>query len=267
MPGGWRPLEPPPRDRASQGGDPYWVRRYSDPARPGLPKRILLTSRSRGAHLLIPLGALDLERALSAPPRASADPAAAAAGGEPPRLRCELKRVYWNRSFAGIFLQLRFPERPRVASGPKKGDPLGFDLVVVRGNELRTTDFLLQPDAELYRSLLTAGRRPTGELWRNPATGGEAVVLLCEDAPSTGLALFSPVSLFDELGLCWGGELATIVDDRWEETMAQPYALEPPGPELRARVLANGELELAARLEHSDERRVLADALARFAGP
>src|SRR6185503_15878798 len=55
------------RDRASQGGDPYWVRRYTDPARPGLPKRILLTSRSRGAHLLIPLGALDLERALSEP--------------------------------------------------------------------------------------------------------------------------------------------------------------------------------------------------------
>ena len=55
------------RDQASQAGDPYWIRRYSDPARPGLPARILLTSRSRGAHLLVPLGALDLERALAEP--------------------------------------------------------------------------------------------------------------------------------------------------------------------------------------------------------
>ena len=48
------------RDRESQAGDPYWVRRYGDPARPGLPQRILLTSRSRGAHLLIQLASLDM---------------------------------------------------------------------------------------------------------------------------------------------------------------------------------------------------------------
>src|SRR6185503_10373581 len=119
------------RDRASQGGDPYWVRRYTDPARPGLPQRFLLTSRSRGAHLLVPLGALDLERALSAPrsdapseldgtPGGGASPATPAEHASPaelaspaerePRVRVELKRVYWNRAFAGIFLHLRFPE-------------------------------------------------------------------------------------------------------------------------------------------------------------
>ncbi|NOT29273.1 MAG: hypothetical protein HOP15_02360, partial [Planctomycetes bacterium] len=225
------------RDRASQGGDTYWVRRYSDPARAGLPPRILLSSRSRGAHLLIPLGALDLEQALAEPLGELSDtaktPASAPAAQEKPEwgLRSELKRIYWNRAFAGVFLHLRFPERVRTESGAK-ADALGFDLLLVRGNRLCTTDFLLAPNAELYRALLADGILPAGPFRSNPATGDEAVILLPEDAPASGVPLFSPVSLLDELGLCWGAQLPTIVDDRFGPASAPAYELRPPAAEL-----------------------------------
>jgi len=247
------------RDQAAQAGDPYWVRRYGDPARPGLPERILLTSRSRGAHLLVPLGALELERALSEP--REEDEALA----DRPRVRCSLTQLFWNRSFAGVFLHLRFPEREVVADGSATGEPRDFDLVIVRENELVTTDFLLQPNGEIYRAALADGRVPAGELRRNPLTGDELVLLVYQEPDAEGVPLFSPVSLLDELRLCWGAQLGTVLDDRWRIDRAPAYTLEPPSGELRARVRRNGALHLAARLEGRDERRALELALARFA--
>jgi hypothetical protein len=251
------------RDRESQAGDPYWVRRYGDPERPGLPQRILLTSRSRGAHLLIPLAALDLERALAEALGEEPDPRAAP---QQPILRHSLTRLYSSRSFAGVFLHLRFPERTLVTDGPEPGKALGFDLVVVRGNELSTTDFLLQPNGQLYRAALADGLLPAGPLRRNPLTGDELVLLVHAEPGAESVPLYSPVSLFEELHLCWGPELGTVVDDRWRLEEAPPYELRPPGEEVRARVRWNGALHLAARFEERNERRALEQALARFAG-
>src|SRR5262245_40172491 len=53
------------RSQASLAGNRYWIHRYGDPARPEIPDRILLTSRKRGARLLVPVEALDLESALA----------------------------------------------------------------------------------------------------------------------------------------------------------------------------------------------------------
>lgn len=248
------------RDQASQAGDPYWVRRYGDPARPGLPERILLTSRSRGAHLLIPLAALDLERAL-AEPLAAADPSAAP---RQPFLRRSLTQVYWSRSFAGVFLHLRFPERVLATQGPEAGEPQDFDLVIVRGNELCTTDFLLQPNGELYRAALADGRMPAGPRRSNPLTGDELVLLMRAEPGAEGVPLYSPVSLFEELRLCWDTQLGTVLDDRWRLADAAPYLTQPAAREVRARVAWNGSLHLAARFESADERRALQQALARF---
>ena len=248
------------RDQSAQAGDPYWVRRYGDPARPGLPERILLTSRSRGAHLLVPLGALDLERALAKPLDEEE------ARVDHPSVRSELIQLFWNRSFAGVYLHLRFPERETVADGSAPGELRGFDLVIVRGNELVTTDFLLQPNGEVYRSALADGRMLAGELRRNPLTGDELVLFVYPEPHAEGVALYSPVSLLDELHLCWGDELGTVLDDRWRVDRSPAFTLEPPSGELRARVRRNGALHLAARLEARDERRALELSLARFAG-
>ena len=248
------------RDQANQAGDPYWVRHYADPARPGLPPRILLTSRSRGAHLLIPLGALDLEHALAEPITADAD-------GERdpgrPFLRSSLTQLYWSRSFAGVFLHLRFPKREPLPDRTD-GEMRDFDLVIVRGNELVTTDFLLQPNGEIYRAALADGLLPAGPLRRNPLEEGETVLLVYPEARAEGVSLYSPVSLSDELRLCWGSELKTIVDDRWRPADAPAWDLRPPSPEVRARVRWNGTLHLAARLEPEEERRALEETLARF---
>lgn len=251
------------RDRGSMAGDAYWIRRYGDPARAGLPERILLTSRSRGAHLFVPLGALDLERALAE--RADAPPTAPGAE-EHPTVRAELAQLYLDRTFAGVYLHLRFPKRPERTEEPGRGEPIDFDLVVVRGNRLRTTDFLLQPDAKLFRSALTAGLQPTGEFRRNANTDDEAVMLLW-DEPRTGAeALYLPLSLFDELGLCWGAQLGTIVDDRWRLAELPAFELRPPSAEVRARAAWGGSLHLAARFESADERAALQRALAGFGG-
>jgi hypothetical protein len=251
------------RDQASQAGDPYWVRRYGDPARPGLPQRILLTSRSRGAHLLIPLGALDLEHALAEPLPEEGD------GGRPPGrpfVRSSLTQLHWSRSFAGVFLHLRFPEREPSKEGKAVGEPRDFDLVVVRGNELVTTDFLLQPNGKLYHAALADGLLPAGPLRRNPLSGDELVLLVYPEPGAEGVPLLSPVSLTDELRLCWGKELATVVDDRWHVADAPAWELRPPSPEARVRVRRNGAMHLAARFEPVDERRTLEQALNRFAG-
>jgi hypothetical protein len=246
------------RDQQSQAGDPYWVRRYGDPARPGLPERILLTSRSRGAHLLIPLGALDLERALAEPEEESRDERGR------PVVRRSLTHLYMDRSFAGVFLHLRFPERELATGGAEPGEPIDFDLLIVRGNELCTTDFLLQPNGELYRAALADGLMPTGLLRRNPLVADELVLTLRADSGPAALPLYSPVSLFDELRLCWGDQLGVILDDRWRPEDAVPYALRPPSPEVRARVAWNGALHLAARFEGETERRALERSLATF---
>jgi hypothetical protein len=248
------------RDQASQAGDPYWVRRYGDPAHPGLPERFLLTSRSRGAHLLIPLGALDLERALAEPEEEPVDERGR------PLVQRSLTHVYWSRAFAGVFLHLRFPERALAQAGPEAGEPLGFDLVVVRGSELVTTDFLLQPNGELYRAELAEGRLPTGPLRRNPLAGDELVLQVHADPGRACVPLYAPVALMAELGLCWGTQLGTVVDDRWQPLAAAPYALRPPSAEVRARVAWNGTLHLAARFESVDERHALQRSLARFTG-
>ena len=246
------------RDRASQAGDPYWIRRYGDPARPGLAERILLTSRSRGAHLLIPLGALDLERALAEPEDEAEDERGR------PLVRRSLTQLYWGRSFAGVFLHLRFPERELApgASGP--GEEIDHDFVIVRGNRVCTTDFLLQPNGELYRAALVDGLMPAGPLRRNPLAADELVLALRADSGAKAAPLYAPVSLFDELQLCWGEQLGVVLDDRWRPADAAPYALRPASPEVRARVAWNGALHLAARFEGAEERRALEHSLARF---
>src|SRR5688572_11158999 len=174
------------RDRGSQAGDPYWIRRYGDPARPGLPERILLTSRSRGAHLLIPLGALDLEHALSEPEEEAEDESGR------PLVRRSLTQLYWGRSFAGVFLHLRFPERELASGATDPGESLDHDLVIVRGNRVCTTDFLLQPNGELYRAALADGLMPAGPLRRNPLASDELVLTLRADTGSEARPLYAP---------------------------------------------------------------------------
>jgi hypothetical protein len=247
------------RDQASMAGDSYWVRRYGDPGRPGLPQRILLTSRSRGAHLFVPLGALDLERDL-----AELVSAEAPAEGQP-FLRCSMSQVFWSRSFAGLFLHLRFPERPLRTEGPEAGKEIDFDLLIVRGNQLLTTDFLLQPNAEFYRALLSDGLMPPGPYRRN-ARCDELVQVLRTEPADTGVPLYSPISLFDELRLCWGPKLPHVVDDRWRPEEAPEYAVQPPSPETRKRLGRLGTQHLAARFEDEGERASLARALATFSG-
>lgn len=248
------------RDQGPASGDPYWVRRYADPARPGLPDRILLTSRTRGAHLLVPLGALDLERALAQPNEI--EPGAETGAGGPPgeRLRRSLTRLYWRRSFAGFYLHLRFPKR---VTSPEADEELDHDLLIVRENELVTTDFLLQPNGELYGAALADGLMPRGPLRVNPLTG-ELVLLMSGDPDRPGTSLYAPVPLLEELRLCWGSQLGSVLDDRWRLDSAAPYELRAPSAAVRARTAWNGALHLAARLESPDERRALHEALTRF---
>lgn len=259
------------RDQASMAGDSYWVRRYGDPARPGLPERILLTSRSRGAHLFVPVGALDLELALSELDAAELEAARGSSGSgsataKTPFLRCSLAQVYWSRAFAGLFLHLRFPERPRRPDGPEAGREIDFDLVIVRGNELLTTDFLLQPNAELYRSALSDGLVPPGPYRSNANTGRELVLMVRAEPSDVGVPLYSPISLHEELQLCWGEELDLVVDDRWRPEEAPLFAVHPPSGETRALLAWHGAMHLAARFEDEAERANLAAALARFGG-
>ncbi len=243
------------RDMQSQAGNTFWVRRYGDPARPGLPERILLTSRSRGARLLIPLAALDLENALAAP--VGEDPEA------PSVPRRELVQVHLDRSFAGLFLELSFREREL---DPETGEPLDRDFAVVRGNRVRTTDFLLQPNGRWYKDAIIEGLQPTGTLVRHPGEAGELVLHLGVSLEDPAEPLFVPLSLFDELGLCWGTELPTIVDDRWRVEDLPAFELLPASTGTRSLVERIGARHLAARLESAEERRLLARELEGFAG-
>jgi hypothetical protein len=239
------------RDMQTQAGNAFWIRRYGDPAHPGLPPRILIQSRSRGAHLFLPLGALDLERSLSWP--TANDDAAT-------RVRHQLVQMYVDREFAGVYLELRFPERREDASG----DPIDHDLVFVRGNRVRTTDCSLRPDGELYRAALVDGRQPAGDLRRNAGLGDEFAFLMpsAPDAPCTPMPI--SISMFDELSLMWGDELGTLLDDRWDAAALPAAEFAPPEPALRDTLAVGGSLHMAARVEDDAERVRLQRALKEF---
>ncbi|MCI0585491.1 MAG: hypothetical protein L0323_01465 [Planctomycetes bacterium] len=245
------------RDRAAQAGSGYYVRRYGDPARPGLPERILLTSRSRGAHLFVPVGALDLAQALAAPLREPRD-----GGPEPLPVSSQLVTVFQDRLFSGVFLELRFPPRPVDEKGVRRE----YDLVVVRENLVRTTDFLLQPNPRNYRAALVEGTMPAGLFRTRPGAPRELVFAFPEDASHPCEPLWLPVSLFEELGLAWGGEVPTIVDDRWNLEALPTFPESPATPELRARLGRAGGMHLATRLESEPERERLARTLEAFLG-
>ena len=243
------------RDEAALGGDPYWIHRYRDPERGGLPERILLTSRSRGARLLIPLGALDLEQALSAarstPAPGSEPPGGTTAEATPrtPTVESALVHLFVDRLFAGLYLELRFPER-EIGTDEK---PIDYDLVVVRGNLVRTTDFLLQPNGRYYRSAIIEGVFPSGPLVRNASTGDELVYMLSETL-EPGQPLYVPIPLFDELALAWGDDLPTLVDDRWWAERFPAFEPIPPSSEARSWLAWEGAVHLTARFERKKAR-------------
>jgi hypothetical protein len=245
------------RDRVEQAGRGYYVRRYGDPARPGLPDRLLLTSRGRGAHLLVPVGALDLGRALAT---RLPEPGDGGPGALP--VSSQLVTVFEDRLFSGVFLELRFPPRPVDEKGVRRE----YDLVVVRENLVRTTDYLLQPNPRNYRAALVHGTMPAGPFRTRPGTPRELVFAFPEDASDPCEPLWLPVSLFEELGLAWGAEVPTIVDDRWNLAASPTFPESPATPELRARLGRAGGMHLAARLESVPERERLARTLEAFLG-
>jgi len=241
-----------PRGRTRQAGNPYWIRRYDDPTRPDVPGRILLSSRSRGARLLLPLASLDLERAL-----VTAEPEETRAAGdakEEQRVRSGLVQVFQDRLFAGIYLELRFPPREL----DENGEPIDFDLVCVRDNRVRTVDFLLHPHGRHYRAGIAAGTMPAGDLRVQPLED-ELVFQLFEDPDRPAAPLFVPVSLFDELGLSWGDQVPTLIDDRWRIDTLPEYEPRSPEPEQRIEAARLAALHLAARLESDQERQRIAD--------
>jgi hypothetical protein len=238
------------RGESEQGGSRYWIHRYGDPARPELPDRILLTSRSRGARLFVPVGALDLESALAAP--VGLEPALKGGGGSVPS---GLVHLYADRLFSGTYLELRLPDR----EVDEKEEPRRFDLVAIRGNRVRTVDFVLTPNPRYYRDALIEGGMPQGEFVASDLPGGpELVFAFYEDLARPAESLRVPISLFDELGLAWGDSVPTLVDDRWHVEELPRYANRPPTPELRATAARMVALHLAARIEARPERERLA---------
>jgi hypothetical protein len=238
------------RGEDALAGNRYWIHRYGDPERPELPDRILLTSRSRGARLFVPVGALDLESALASP--VGVEDAKKSGGGNVPS---GLVHLYADRLFAGTYLELRWPDREI----DEKGEPRRFDLVAVRGNRVRTVDFVLTPNPRYYRDALIEGGMPHGELVAGELPGGpELVFVFFEDLARPAESLRVPISLFDELGLAWGDSVPTLVDDRWRVEELPRYATAPPTPELRATAARMVALHLAARIEARPERERLA---------
>jgi hypothetical protein len=245
------------RGEADPAGSRYWIHRYADPARPDLPERVLLTSRSRGARLYVPLGALDLERALAAP--VGAEPARHGGGAVP----SELVHLHLDRLFAGAYLELRFPNRERDPAG----EPRRFDLVAVRGNRVRCADFVLTPNPRYYREALIEGDMPRGAFRVNDlASGPELVFAFFADLSRPAEPLQVPISLFDELGLAWGDAVPTLVDDRWRIEELPRFATAPPSREARDAAARLVAVHLAARFEPRRERERLArDAAAWLA--
>ena len=240
-------------------GARYWIHRYGDPQRPGLPDRILLSSRRRGARLFVPVGALDLESALAATPRAAKPAPGRDAPGRAPRIRGALVELYVDRLFAGAYLELRFPERELDA----KGEAQRFDLVAIRGNRVRCADFVLTPNPRYYRARLLEGALPHGAFVGNELPPGRELLLAFYADPSRAPdSLEAPISIFDELGLAWGDVVPTLVDDRWQVEALPRYAPTPPSRAQREAAARLVALDLAARLEASAER----DRLARDVG-
>ena len=238
------------RGEDAQGGSRYWIHRYGDPARPELPDRILLQSRSRGARLLVPVGALELGSALASP--VGLEPAKEGGGGSVPS---RLVHLYVDRLFAGAYLELRFPDRER----DENGEPRRFDLVAVRDNRVRTADFVLAPNPRYYRAALIEGDMPHGELVTSELPGGtELVFAFYEDLARGAESLQVPISVFDELGLAWGKAVPTLIDDRWQLEALPRYATEAPSAELREATARMVALHLAARFESRPERERLA---------
>ena len=246
------------RGEDAQAGNRYWIHRYADPARPELPDRILLTSRNRGARLLVPVGALDLESALAVP--VGVETADKGGGGAVPS---ELVQLYQDRLFAGTYLELRFPDRER----DEKGEPRRFDLVAVRGNRVRTADFLLAPNPRYYREALIEGSLPQGDYRVSAVSSGpELVFAFYEDHRRPAESLRVPISIFDELGLAWGAVVPTLVDDRWRLDGLPRYATAPASPERRAAAARMVAIDVAARLGTPPERERLAHDVAAWAG-
>jgi hypothetical protein len=244
------------RGEDAQGGSRYWIHRYADPARPELPDRILLQSRSRGARLLVPVGALELGSALASP--LGVEPAKQGGGGSVPS---RLVHVYVDRLFAGAYLELRFPDRER----DEKGEPRRFDLIAVRGNRVRTSDFVLAPNSRYYRAALVEGDMPHGELLANELpSGAELLFAFHEDLSRAAEPLQAPISIFDELGLAWGDLLPTLVDDRWQVEALPRYATQPPSDAMREATARMVALHLAARLESRPERERLAHEMGEW---
>lgn len=241
------------RDRAALGGNRYWLRRYADPTRPGIPERRLLTSRSRGARLYVPIAAVDLERALSQ----TATPPGAL------ELRSELVFLYEDRLFRGLFLELRFPLR--------EPDPLHewrrFDLVAVRGSEVRSVDWVLHPYPRFYREWIAAGRLPEPPAFSSEtAAGRELVFALYADLESPAAPLWLPISLYDELGLMWGDDLPQLQDDRWQPETTPALAWQPADLTRRVWLWQLLGVHLAARLEQGDAQAGLERRAAELLG-
>ena len=247
------------RGEAAQAGSHYWIHRYGDPARPGLPDRILLSSRSRGARLLVPIGALDLDSALTALPEA--DVVGTPDAHKPPRVRTGVVQLYVDRLFAGAYLELRFPDRERDA----RGDPQRFDLVAIRGNRVRCADFVLTPNPRYYRAELAEGGMPHGEFRVNELpTGPELLFAFHQDLKRPADPLQVPISVFDELGLAWGDVVPTLVDDRWQIERLPRYAKAKADSALRESTARLVAVDLAARIEERSERERLASNLTEW---
>jgi len=241
------------RGEAAEGGNRYWVHRYGDPERPELPERLLLTSRRRGARLLVPVAAVELESALARP--VGIGPAEKGGGGYVPR---DLVQLYVDRLYQGTDLELRFADRAQ----DEKGDPIRFDLVAVRGNRARTSDFVLLPNPRYYRAALIEGQMPGGAYVANALPDGPELVFAFYEDPAREVApLALPISLYRELGLAWGDEVPTIVDDRWQVESLPRHATEPAPPGLRAQAARMLAIQLAARLDPPAERERLARAV------
>ena len=246
------------RGESAQGGNRYWIHQYGDPARSELPDRILLTSRSRGARLLVPVGALDFDTALASP--VGIEPAKEGGGGSVPT---RLVHLYVDRLFAGAYLELRFPERER----DEKAEPRRFDLIAIRDNRVRTADFLLAPNPRYYRNALIEGDMPHGDFSASELPGGpELVFAFYEDLARGAESLQVPISIYDELGLAWGEVVPTLVDDRWRIDELPRYATAPPTPEVREATARMVALHLAARLESRTERERLAHQMGEWLG-
>jgi hypothetical protein len=244
------------RGEDAQGGSTYWIHRYGDPARPELPDRILLQSRSRGARLLVPVGALELGSALASP--VGVEPAKEGGGGSVPS---RLVHLYVDRLFAGTYLELRFPNRAR----DENGEPRRFDLIAIRDNRVRTADFVLAPNPRYYHNALVEGDMPHGDLVSNELPGApELVFAFYEDLSRGAEPLQVPISIFDELELAWGDEMPMLIDDRWQIEELPRYETLPPSPEVRETTARMVALDLAARLESRSERERLAQKMGEW---